>query len=207
MPIKIMPRSCYYFDMGMIEEGAKKKRRNTRLKQAMLAAVAMTGVALVAAIAPNAPAALMKLPSMRRAKLRYQYRTVLGRLAAQGHIVFEESDGKLYARITEEGRKALVFGQEKAKLNKAKGKRWNRRWRVVIFDIPERRRRTRDRLRIMMQEAGFVRLQDSVWVFPYDCEDFIALLKVELKIGSSLLYMVVEEIENDKHLREHFGLR
>ena len=52
-----------------------------------------------------------------------------------------------------------------------------------------------------------MRLQDSVWVFPYDCEDFIALLKAELKIGAAVLYMVVEHIENDKHLRSHFGLK
>ena len=58
-----------------------------------------------------------------------------------------------------------------------------------------------------MQETGFVRLQDSVWVFPYDCEDFVSLVKAELKIGSAILYMVVEHIENDKHLRAHFGLK
>ncbi len=58
-----------------------------------------------------------------------------------------------------------------------------------------------------MLETGFVRLQDSVWVFPYDCEDFISLVKAELKIGSAILYMVVEHIENDTHLRAHFGLK
>ena len=89
----------------------------------------------------------------------------------------------------------------------AKKRRWNGRWAVVIFDIPERRRRTGDRLRIMMQETSFVRLQDGVWVFPYDCEDFISLVKAELKIGAAVLYMVVEHIENDKHLRSHFGLK
>lgn len=193
--------------MGIVETGAKKKRIYTNVQQALLVAVALTGVVLVAAVAPNLPVALNKLPAVKRAKLRYQYRTVLGRLAAQGHIVFEKRDGKQYARITELGRKTLEFEQERAKLSSAKKKRWNGRWRVVIFDIPERRRKTRDRLRILMQQLGFVRLQDSVWVFPYDCEYFIALLKAELKIGTAVLYMVVEEIENDKHLREHFGLK
>ena len=193
--------------MGIVEVEARKKRLYTNVQQALLATVALTGVVLVAAIAPNAPAALSKLPSFKRAKLRYQYRTVLGRLAAQGHIVFEKRDGKQYARITETGRKVLAFKQEKAKLTNTKKRRWNGRWRVVIFDIPERRRRTRDRLRITMQEVGFVRLQDSVWVFPYDCEDFITLLKAELKIGAAILYMVVEHIENDKHLKAHFGLK
>jgi CRISPR/Cas system-associated endoribonuclease Cas2 len=193
--------------MGIVETEAKKKRRNTNIQQALLAAVALTGVVLVAAIAPNAPVALAKLSSVKRAQLRYRYRTALGRLAVQGYIVFEKHGDKKYARITEEGSKVLAFEKEKAKLSNIKKKRWNGRWRVVIFDVPERRRQTRDRLRDIMREVGFVRLQDSVWVFPYDCEEFVSLLKAELKIGVAVLYMVVEQIENDKHLRAHFGLK
>ena len=193
--------------MGIVETEAKKKRRNTNIQQALLATVALTGVVLVAAIAPSAPAILARLPSVKRAQLRYRYRTALGRLVAQGYIAFEKKNGKKYARITEEGGKILAFEQEKAKLSNIKKKRWNGRWRVVIFDVPERRRVVRDRLRDIMKEVGFVRLQDSVWVFPYDCEDFITLLKAELKIGVAILYMVVERIENDKYLREHFGLK
>lgn len=193
--------------MGIVETEAKRKRRNTNIQQVLLATVALTGVVLVATIAPNAPAILAKLSSVKRAQLRYRYRTALGRLAAQGYIAFEKQNGKQYARITEEGSKVLAFEQEKAKLSNIKKKRWNRRWRVVIFDVPEKRRQTRDRLRDVMKEVGFVRLQDSVWVFPYDCEDFITLLKAELKIGVAILYMVVEQIENDKYLCEHFGLK
>ncbi|MDO8566559.1 MAG: hypothetical protein Q7R58_00200 [bacterium] len=193
--------------MGLVEAKARKKRIYTNVQQALLATVALTGIALVAAIVPNALAALSKLPSLKRAQLRYQYQTALRRLAAQGHIIFEKCDGEQYARITESGSKVLAFEQEKAKLSNTKKKRWNGRWRVIIFDIPERRRRTRDRLRNIMQETGFVHLQDSVWVFPYDCEDFMSLLKAELKIGAAVLYMVVEQIENDKHLRAHFGLK
>jgi len=193
--------------MGIVETEARKKRIYTNVQQTLLATVALAGIVLVATTAPNLPMALDKLPAIRRAKLRYQYRTAFGRLAAQGHIVFEKRGGKQYARITEAGRKVLAFEQEKAKLTDTRKRRWNGRWRVIIFDIPERRRRTRDRLRNMMERTGFVRLQDSVWVFPYDCEDFITLLKAELKIGVAILYMVVEHIENDKHLKAHFGLK
>jgi len=193
--------------MGDVESGAKKKRIRKNVQVGLLTAVALSGVVLVAAVAPGLPGILAKLPPLQRAKLRYQYRTALGRLATLGLVTFEKKDGKSYARITDAGRKKLKFELEKQKLDLSKKRRWNGRWRVVIFDVPERRRKTRDRLRILMQELGFVRLQDSVWVFPYDCEDFVALLKAELKIGSAVLYMVVEEIENDKHLREHFGLK
>src|SRR3989338_1928654 len=113
--------------MGIIETEARKKRRYTNIQQALLTTVALAGIVLVATTAPNLPMALNKLPAIKRAKLRYQYRTAFGRLAALGHIVFEKHDGRQYARITESGRKALAFEQEKAKLQNTKKKRWNGR--------------------------------------------------------------------------------
>lgn len=190
----------------MTEIEAKKKRRKRYLRDALLASIAVSGVVLVASIAPNALAQLRYLPAMKRAQLRYRAKTTLGRLAAQGLIEFEKRDGKNYVHITSAGQKALALEQQKASLTEGKKRRWDKRWRVVIFDISERRRRVRDRLRIIMRELGFARLQNSVWVYPYDCEDLVALLKADLKIGLAVLYMVVEHIENDKHLRAQFGL-
>ena len=87
-----------------------------------------------------------------------------------------------------------------------KKRRWDKRWRVVVFDIPEKHRRTRDSLRSSMRELGFYRLQDSVWVYPHDCEEVVMLIKTEMRVGAALLYMIVEKLENDSKLREHFGI-
>jgi len=54
---------------------------------------------------------------------------------------------------------------------------------------------------------GFVHLQDSVWTYPYDCEDLIVLLKADFKIGKDILYMIVDELEGDWRLRKEFGLK
>ena len=75
-----------------------------------------------------------------------------------------------------------------------------------MFDIPEKRKKIREHLRFEMQEIGFLRMQDSVWIYPYDCEEFIALLKADMHIGSDVLYAVIEEIENDARIRKHFNL-
>ena len=75
-----------------------------------------------------------------------------------------------------------------------------------MLDIPEYRRKTRSRLRALMNDFGFLRLQDSVWVSPYDCEDLISLVKAELKVGKDILYAVVDQIENDSWIKKHFGL-
>ena len=87
-----------------------------------------------------------------------------------------------------------------------KQKRWDRKWRMLIFDIPEYRRVLRNKVRATLTAIGFVHLQHSVWVYPFPCEDFIALLKADFKIGKDLLYLIVDSIENDRELRKRFNL-
>ncbi|MEK7101791.1 MAG: CRISPR-associated endonuclease Cas2 [Patescibacteria group bacterium] len=191
--------------MGVMEHSAKRERQWGAFQKAMLTAVAVGGIVVIAATIPNAVQLLKYFPGYKKgARFNYKTKTVLGRLVEKGHITFVEEGGKRYARITEKGERMLQMETEKKAM--AKKRKWDRRWRVVIFDIPERRRSTRVRIRRFMEQYGFVRLQDSVWIYPYDCEDLIALAKANLRIGADVLYMIVERLEHDKHLREHFAL-
>ena len=190
--------------MGKLEEASRKRKKKQDIQHAVLAAVAVAGFLTLAATAPNALRLLDYLPNGKY-NLKYRMKSVAGRLAAKGYVVWVEKDDKKYLRITPAGRKVLAFEQAKVALKNQK-KKWDGRWRMVTFDIPERRSVVRFRLRAVMREIGFVRMQDSVWDYPYDCEDFIALLKVELKIGRDVLYAIADTIEHDKGLRRHFNL-
>ena len=87
-----------------------------------------------------------------------------------------------------------------------KPKKWDEKWRVVIFDVPEKYRSSRERFRRILQKAGFLRLQDSVWIHPYDCEELVAFMRKELRLGGSVLYLIVEGLEGESKVREHFKL-
>ncbi len=192
--------------MGVIEKKARKVRRLRAFQKAMLTA-AVGGVMIAIGAVPDFNKIFKHLLRNRKndARFRYQANTALRRLAVQGLIAFEERSGRRYARITEDGKRMLEIESLREK-NVQKPKRWDGRWRVVLFDIPERRRGVRNQLRKFMQEFGFVRLQDSVWIYPYDCEDIIVLAKANFRIGVDALYMIVEQLERDTHLREHFNL-
>jgi DNA-binding transcriptional regulator PaaX len=191
--------------MGVVEKEARKVRRLRTFQKAMLIAV-LAGVVIATGAVPNASQILKYFRGYKKgARFNYQAKNALGRLAKSSLIIFEERDGKRYARITERGKQVLDVESLRDKSTQ-KQKKWDGRWRVVLFDIPERRRGTRNRLRVFMQEFGFVRLQNSVWIYPYDCEDLVALAKANFRIGFDVLYMIVEQLEHDKHLREHFGL-
>lgn len=187
-----------------VEAGAKIKRRKRDLRNAALMTIGLAGTIAVAAVAPNMFQILGKTGVLTR--LKYRSKGVLARLKYKGEIELIERDGKKYVQLTDKGEKILDLNREKLKLIDAKLKKWDRHYRLVMFDIPEKRKHVRKLLRFEMQEVGFLRIQDSVWVYPFDCEEFISLLKADMRIGKDVLYAVVEEIENDKWIRKHFNL-
>src|SRR3989338_8711457 len=190
--------------MGTLEIASRKRKKRQDIQNAVLATIAISGLLAWTVVTPNTLQLLRYLPK-EKWNLAYRARTAAGRMVVKGYATWVEKDGKKYLRLTDAGRKALAFKQSKVALKNQK-KKWDGRWRMVIFDIPERRRRVRIRLRAFMSEIGFVRLQDSVWVYPYDCEDYVALLKAELKIGKDVLYAIADTIEHDKRIRLHFKL-
>ncbi|MBI4093628.1 hypothetical protein HY417_01570 [Candidatus Kaiserbacteria bacterium] len=192
--------------MGTLEKEAKRIRRLGYVQKALLATVAVAGAVALVMIVPNIFQALPRITG-NKYKFASRARTALGKLVEMGYVRFVEKKGKKYIEITDVGRRTLALEKEHIALKIGTRRRWDKRWRMVIFDIPEQYRTTRVRLRRTMKELGFLRLQDSVWVFPYDCEDFIALLKAELHTGKYVLYTIVEKIENDQPIKEHFGLK
>lgn len=124
-------------------------------------------------------------------------------LQEQGLVTFDLQDNKRRLALTDKGERQLDM--YKAKLEPPP-KHWDGKWRFIIFDIWERRKRVRELLRMEIREYGFVKVQNSVWAYPYDCEEYIALLKTDLNIGRGLLFLVVEQVEDDHLLRSKFDL-
>jgi len=195
-------------DVGRIVARAKGNRR-VPLQTIILGTLCVTGVLAVGLVAPKVLGLFEYLnPISRRNTMRFNQRITqaLLRLERNGLIHVTGEGRKREIHLTQQGEEktdALYAGAYVIPLPV----RWDGKWRTVMFDVPERRRAVRDKLRAAMKSLGFVRLQDSAWVYPYDCEDLVALLKAELKIGFSVLYLVVEHIENDKFLRQEFGFK
>ncbi|MFH1402049.1 MAG: hypothetical protein ABIG87_00300 [Patescibacteria group bacterium] len=175
------------------------------VKKIILMTVAVVGLIGVAVLAPNALQVIKQFSGKNNYNRKKYLNNSIGNLLRQGFIAFEIKGGKKFIKLTEKGEIELAkykIGDLKIK----QPKKWDKKWRVVIFDIKEKRKRTRDLLRGTLNRLGFVKLQNSVWVFPYDCEELVIMLKSNLFVGKDVLYMTVEKIENDKWLKETFNL-
>ncbi len=188
--------------MGELENSAKIKRRKRNVRKFILQAVATAGVLSVAAVAPGVVGAMAKLgiiPTKRQKEIVKRSRQ---RLVEKGLLEYKNKT----LRLTKKG-EATLRVISVADFKSAKPKKWDRKWRVLIFDIKEYHRSLRDKIRRTLNSIGFVHLQHSVWIYPYDCEDLITLLKADFKVGKDLLYMIVDELEHDMSLRKSFGIK
>lgn len=187
--------------MGAIEKEIRAKIRRTKINKAIIASLASVGGLTIAVLAPNVLGALGKITP----QLRQGVKRSFSKLIQHGYVVLNQTSTGKRARLTQKGQKyAALLGE--GKLKPKIPKYWDKKWRLLVFDIPEQRRKQRDQIRATLIDLGFYRLQDSVWVYPYDCEDLITLFKVDLKIGKNLLYIVADAIEYDLPVRSHFRL-
>ncbi len=190
--------------MEKLESDVKKKIRITKIQKAILQTISSAGVLSVALVAPNAlkMLKLFNLDKINKNKKERSLNQSRIRLKEKGLI---EYDSKGFAYLTLLGQKYLRR-IERIDFKIKKPKKWDGKWRILIFDISERKKRLRDQIRITLNEIGFIKLQNSVWVYPYDCEDLITLLKADMGIGREVVYIIADKIENDHYLRAYFKL-
>jgi hypothetical protein len=97
-------------------------------------------------------------------------------LRKRGLIRFENKKGQIYIYLTEKGKKLAGLLQiDELKIKKPK--KWDKKWRILIFDISQLKKIYREALRGKLKELGFYQLQKSVWIHPYDCRAEVEILR------------------------------
>ena len=185
----------------------KTKEKIISISQTVLLVVGAAGFIATAAVAPNAIQLFKHFGPLKKDwKIKtYELNLNINRLIERGLIKIKEDRTHEFLEITDKGKRVLLKYKLEG-LSKERPKNWDKKYRVVIFDIAEQNRKTRDKLRIMLRSFGFICLQGSVWVYPYHCEEIISLLKEYLHLGTQVVYMTVDSIENDRWLKKSFDL-
>ena len=187
--------------MVNIEEKSSKKKSKDDIQKAILSSVKIAGFLTIALVAPNAIQCLKSFgltPCKRQKEIMLRSKD---RLIEDGLLKYQNG----FIILTKKGETKLQLLEMKNwRMNKSK--KWDGKWRMLIFDIPEKKKPLREKIRSTLFSIGFLRLQDSVWIYPYACEDLVNLLKADFKVGKDLLYLIVDSIENDKSFKKLFDL-
>ena len=83
---------------------------------------------------------------------------------------------------------------------------WEGKWHIVLFDIPKDKRKRRDTFRLRLKELGFIRYQDSVWVYPFPVEDTIRKIAGFYGLTPYVSYVTADSLTDEKKLLRHFNV-
>ena len=122
----------------------------------------------------------------------------------QSHLIKQQdnSDGTTTFILSSKGKEvALRYDLEKMVIAKSK---WDKKWRVVMFDVPEKLKKIRETLRYQLKKFGFLELQRSVFVLPYECKDEIEYIIEFYNIRKYVRMLLVENIDNEVDLKRKF---
>lgn len=144
----------------------------TRLIGEALKAVGAGGLVGVAIIAPNTLQAFESFGIFAPSTPKARRNRLLAELKRQGLILAEQNGDTIHLRLTVKGIHRLQR-VEIDELEIKPQKHWDKTWRMVMFDIPARRRESRYILTSQLRRLGFVMVQQSLWVHPYPCFDIV----------------------------------
>ncbi len=188
----------------------KKKHHNLRkpnigpVGRAIIASIAVVGVVSLFVMFPGMTYALAPFIKKKKQPRKQTIQRSVESLVQAGLVEkIIRNDGVVTLRLTKKGKWEALLHSRSFDTRKEK---WDALWRVVIFDVPQSKNKMRHELRRAMKLYGFKMLQQSVWVYPYACDDFVEILKNHLGVSNDVLYMKVAFIENDKHLCKEFKL-
>lgn len=182
--------------------------RLRNLTKATLLSLLAGGVILLVLSSPGGTRRFLRAVGreLKRREQRQRFFWTLAYLRRRRYIDYrEERDGTATVVLTEDGRRRALRYKFSA-LTLPKTRHWDGKWRIVIFDIPEKKRRGRDALRGKMRKLGCVLLQKSVWAWPYECRNEIDFIAETFGTGPYVHYLVAESITSEKFLKYKFNL-
>ena len=126
-------------------------------------------------------------------------------LARQGFVSVGTSDSEKIFKLNLKGQRHLE-NYLVLKHGIPKPARWDGKWHLVTFDIPESKKNARNNLIIQLKSQGFVSYAKGLWLYPYDPATLIRGLAKQLEIEKYLKIIVAASIDNDKPYKKHFSL-
>ncbi|MEK7078668.1 MAG: CRISPR-associated endonuclease Cas2 [Patescibacteria group bacterium] len=197
---------------GRKEKSNAATFKSGELKEYVLSAIGLTCVIGGSLLFPSLPIIFGSIlgiiqESQGVSPSKQKVKRVLKNFEKQKLIYIQEKNNEAVVYLTDRGRQKIVKYSLASLLElKRRRKQWNHKWFMVFFDVPESERIKRDYLRKFLIQIGFFPYQQSVYIFPYACEQEIALIKKMIEGGKYLSYVIAEKIEYENEMRTRFKL-
>lgn len=198
----------------LYEKAKQDKREKVYASTKTVLSLLGMGITIAAAFAaPKAAPALINTfwkeenewEKWKQFNLGYLLQT-LRRLQKQKLVEIKDINGKQQMIITQKG-KTRILEYSLDELEITKPKMWDKKWRIVIYDIPNRKKYLQEVMRETLKNLGFLAIQESVYIIPYPCYKEIEFLREYYHVGQYIKYLLVDKLEDDSAYMTYFGLQ
>jgi len=117
----------------------------------------------------------------------------------------DNKDGTTALTLTVDG-KERILNYNLDNLEIKKQNKWDGLWRIVIFDIPESKKRARDALSLKLKNMGMLAIQKSVFLCPYECKDEIDFVVEFFNLKPFVRFIIAKDIDIALDLKQKFQL-
>lgn len=174
----------------------------------VLLVLGVIGLVTASVLAPGLPKALSPF-------LKKQYKTwghfnkrklkaEIKRLKNTGVIEEINDSGEIVFKLTAKGKEKLM--RYKLENMSIDNKKWDGKWRLVIYDIPKEKKNQAESFRRLIKKMKFLQLQKSVYLTPYPCQEEINFLKTLYSVDDYVTVLTVTGIENQLSYQHYFGI-
>ena len=134
----------------------------------------------------------------------WRLRQVIKRMQSSKLVEVKEEKGVPIIKITHKGKQKLLrYKIDEMVLDESN---WDSKWRLVIYDVQTGKRANSEMFRTMLNKLRFLKLQRSVYLTPFKCEDEIEYLRLLFEIGNEVQILKVGSLENEAAYRRYFGI-
>jgi len=177
----------------------------SEIMKGVLTVLATAGVITVAIMAPNALQIFARRHKPVKKFNGVRLKRSVVSMNRRGLVSISKKHGQVVIKLTKKGlNKIKEFDIANIKIIPLKI--WDRKWRIVIFDIPEKFKQNRQVFQGRLKLLGFIMIQRSVWVCPYPCEKEIQKIAKLYEVDSFVNYITATELDIQSKLLKEFKL-
>jgi DNA-binding transcriptional regulator PaaX len=196
-------------DLANFKEFLESGSSKAKLTQVVLVAIVLGALPFVVAggVAVGNAVQIFNKKNKSKKYTNKQINNAITNLKRQKIVEYvSDKNGVTTIRITKKGESKLKsFSIDLLSIKKPA--KWDKKWRVIMFDLPVRYRQARNALRFKLKQIGFIQLQKSVWIYPYPCEDELLFIADYYKVKQYVDILLVEELLNEDKFIRHFDIK
>jgi len=114
-------------------------------------------------------------------------------------------DGTVTIELTKNGKIACAnYNLDHLSIKKIK--KWDGKWWMVAYDIPNKQKLARDAFRFHLKRMGFYEYQKSLFIYPYDPREEIDFISSFYGVDKYVKMALVETIDDVEELASFFNL-